>query len=669
MSGHVTLLTLLLLVPGCTLSFDLGPTSDPVLPPGVVPDRDPSSEQPDHVDQQARVGEPLAFEACNGVDDDGDGRVDEGYPDGDANGVTDCLEVVCEDLDPGRPGSVASVEACGEGARGVSAEPWELRVLWEWDSGDLAVTQAGQVAVAELDDDNGDGRVNEEDEPDLVFDTLGAVPGVGGSMLALRGRSGAVAWAKDGGGHAFPPLVADVNGDGSNDILTFDEAFRPVLRSADGTPRWTGGNDTANRRRRPPAVADVDADGSPELVVGHLLLDGRTGAIEADIGSDLVDPAAVAEVVDADLDGRAEVYWAGAAWDTSGALRWVGHETGEGPAWPLVLQADDDAEAEIAWLRDTLRVYDADGTAVAQHTMRTGEPGPPCAGDLDGDGEIEVAWVDGGRVLAFDLDGSLAWEVTLGPGDMPGCSVFDFDGDNAAEVVVADDESVQILDGRSGTRRVREPSALRAAALSYPVVADVDGDGDADLVLSGADAEGRARVIVYTNASGSWAESGSDWPVWNFAVGNVDVGGHVPGHGRSWWDEAGTYRGRPAGDSVDLPDLTVTVTDVCVTSCSHGVVEVAVQVTNQGPRDQYAGEQLVLYARDVTGLREMGRAVLPTVPAATRIAPVLFRVDPASVGALGWVASVEDDGSDEALLPDCDATNDSSSWTAPVCTQ
>jgi len=35
---------------------------------------------------------PSTFETCNGLDDNGDGRVDEGFQDRDANGVADCID-------------------------------------------------------------------------------------------------------------------------------------------------------------------------------------------------------------------------------------------------------------------------------------------------------------------------------------------------------------------------------------------------------------------------------------------------------------------------------------------------------------------------------------------------------------------------------------------------
>lgn len=54
----------------------------------------------------------LPPELCDGLDNDGDGEVDEGFPDEDQNGRVDCLDVECPPLDPAVAGTVEIVEAC-----------------------------------------------------------------------------------------------------------------------------------------------------------------------------------------------------------------------------------------------------------------------------------------------------------------------------------------------------------------------------------------------------------------------------------------------------------------------------------------------------------------------------------------------------------------------------
>src|SRR5262245_43594415 len=74
-------------------------------------------------------------EECNGYDDDGDGLVDEDFPDDDANGRVDCLDTTCPALDIGDPGLVSINEECQgtTGGGGVEVtDPWRVRTKWTY---------------------------------------------------------------------------------------------------------------------------------------------------------------------------------------------------------------------------------------------------------------------------------------------------------------------------------------------------------------------------------------------------------------------------------------------------------------------------------------------------------------------------------------------------------
>jgi hypothetical protein len=59
---------------------------------------------------ELQICEPVPVEACNGVDDDGDGQIDEGFPDSDGDGVADCVDVsaveICDCEDNNGDGKV-----------------------------------------------------------------------------------------------------------------------------------------------------------------------------------------------------------------------------------------------------------------------------------------------------------------------------------------------------------------------------------------------------------------------------------------------------------------------------------------------------------------------------------------------------------------------------------
>ncbi len=66
--------------------------------------------------------------------------------------------------------------------------------------------------------------------------------------------------------------VADMDGDGEAEIYAIDLSAYMVCVAGDGTVRWTA--DVEERVRRSPSVADVDGDGRPEILVA-----GYSGAV------------------------------------------------------------------------------------------------------------------------------------------------------------------------------------------------------------------------------------------------------------------------------------------------------------------------------------------------------------------------------------------------------
>ena len=61
------------------------------------------------IDDTGAGGQP---EECNGADDDGDGEIDEGLPDDNDNGRSDCFDLECPPLDLGFAGTVNTDDAC-----------------------------------------------------------------------------------------------------------------------------------------------------------------------------------------------------------------------------------------------------------------------------------------------------------------------------------------------------------------------------------------------------------------------------------------------------------------------------------------------------------------------------------------------------------------------------
>lgn len=209
-----------------------------------------------------------ADETCNGLDDDGDGQVDEGYADQDGDGIADCVDPTCTDLEVAAAGTVPTVAACTS-TQSVTpvAEAWATTVEWTWNGASAAewgVFSGPVVAVTE--DTDGDGVVTMADIPAvIVVTTLAGTPTA--SVVALDGATGTERWRYAGGNGFQQPAVADVDGDGIPEVLFLDwDGFVYAIR-APGELVWTStepvvsvyGSSIVN-------VADLEGDGTVEVV-------------------------------------------------------------------------------------------------------------------------------------------------------------------------------------------------------------------------------------------------------------------------------------------------------------------------------------------------------------------------------------------------------------------
>ena len=107
-------------------------------------------------------------ELCNGTDDDGDGAVDEGFPDADGNGRVDCLDGECGLL-PASAGTCTVAEVCEV----VSPVPdaWVVRTLWEFAGPTVApdaTSSITQPLIVHLYDDDGSGGIDSADGAQVV---------------------------------------------------------------------------------------------------------------------------------------------------------------------------------------------------------------------------------------------------------------------------------------------------------------------------------------------------------------------------------------------------------------------------------------------------------------------------------------------------------------------
>ncbi|MEZ4234974.1 MAG: hypothetical protein R3F59_02175 [Myxococcota bacterium] len=131
----------------------------------VKGDTDPvtgsTTEETDTTDWTTTVPD----EPCDGEDNDGDGQIDEAYPDVDGDGAADCVDDSCE-VEIAGPGETPVRPECEGTAPIQIQDPWNVALEWSFEAGGGIVVSP---VTGQLTDDNGDGQIDELDIPDVAF--------------------------------------------------------------------------------------------------------------------------------------------------------------------------------------------------------------------------------------------------------------------------------------------------------------------------------------------------------------------------------------------------------------------------------------------------------------------------------------------------------------------
>lgn len=554
--------------------------------------------------------------------------------------------------------------------------------------------------VVQLTDDNGDGRWDERDVPDLVFVTydlsnpFSPVP----RLRAIRGDTGADLWS------VLPPIsgllqtfafsglaAGDLDLDGRpeivvsmisiegptgrpNRIAAYEHtgAFKWISPSYSTHPDGDSGTNSDN-----PTIADLDGDGRPEVVVGAHVFEGSNGALrwrgtggqayQSGRNADGLNAGAISIVADLDLDGVPEVVTGNTAYRADGSIYW---QVPMDDGYPAVGDFDGDGFPEVVVVaRGRVRLHEHDGTLVwSVELPGTGaEPGgAPTVANVDDDPEPEIGVAGSTQYVVFEADGSIKWQSAIqdGSSGFTGSTVFDLDGDGRFEVIYRDETALRIYRGEDGVVLYELP--LSSVTLNeQPVVADVDRDGNAEIVVT-SDRRTDLAAPVRTRGLRVIGDAGDRWvaarPVWNqhaYHIGNVAEDGHtVPAREEPSWLTHNTYRANvaPAAGAFASPDLTAS--RLAVDLAAFPTVRATVRVGNGGTTLVAAGLRVAFYDADPTaGGALLGVATVPHDLDPGAFADVALDFAAAGLGAAELFVRADDDGTGAGAATECDEVN------------
>jgi hypothetical protein len=392
-------------------------------------------------------------------------------------------------------------------------------VKWNWTGQGAVQPMNNNVAmspiVVNLTDDNGDGRIDVNDIPEVLFTTCSADKC---AKLNLMDQS-----------------MSDISGIG-------------ILRAVHGKDGSSYFDVTATALQLGAvtqlAAGDLDGDNIPEIVAVKHTFHAGTG---------------MGGFSGKYIDGTLLVF------DHTGRLEfetdhWTGDvNAGEFGSAPAIADLDGDGHPEIVFER-TVFHYDGTKWYDMDRSGNWGHGAFPTLADVDGDGSPEI--ISGAYV--YKANGTLLWKAggnngaacdpsaltaCLGTGGM--CDpvarkcimysgptmVLDVDGDGTPEVILRDGaQSVKVLNGVTGQQMASatwppipmslngDDNGICPAAMS---AADLDGDGGAEIIIPAGD-------YIYTF---KYTGSSTLQQLWKYPI--VDYGGQCGASGSAAFDFSG----------------------------------------------------------------------------------------------------------------------------------
>lgn len=294
------------------------------------------------------------------------------------------------------------------------------------------------------------------------------------------------------------PAIADMNGDGRDDIILTTVSGSVVLVDSAGREIW--GRPLQIAISIPPTVADLVEDERPEILVVNqsgtiFCLAGQSGdtiwKYELPSGIEWGTTAIVA--YDLDGDGRTEIITG----DTGGHVvclsatgeRLWQYDGGHGQTFSPavgVLKETDGPSILISGSQLPLVCLDASGTE-RWRVEGKAKGAAPIIADITDDGTREILTAIDNAVAAVDHSGNFLWKFETPKEIDSSICVGDANQDGILEIYAIDLSGVLMALAPDGTKLWT--GNVHERARRSPALADIDGDGEIEVVAAGYSGE------------------------------------------------------------------------------------------------------------------------------------------------------------------------------------
>ena len=261
------------------------------------------------------------------------------------------------------------------------------------------------------------------------------------------------------------------------------------------------------------AVADVNGDGTPDLIAANSF--PRTSSVAVLYGNG---------------DGTFQDATAATTFATDWCPLVVAVADVNGDKKPDIVTADNGSEDATGTGSVSVLLGDGTGGFAAhQDTALSSRASSLALTDLNNNGRLDAVVGEDGQVSTLLGNGDGTWQApqdtSVGGNPVTGLAVADFDGDGHADVAASSFDGAFFMAG-DGAGGLADPVTLDGGYDPSLVTADFNRDGRADMALAGMDDFGFVGVLTAASPTVSVSEGPLADGTWYFHVRAVDGAGN-----------------------------------------------------------------------------------------------------------------------------------------------